>query len=179
MNEYKADLLEDLKDIAYAGKYLTAAYADSMESWLLALRDVAEVHKGIAKLATDAGVNRENLYRMLSRKGNPRTRNLGAVLRSLPFEVVFVAKSGAHQDEATAPNPFEIATIREPTSRTFVRSQFVGQAGVNSIGGMPAHQAQNELARISPDPTGAFPRKPPMPAMGQQLANPKVPTHAG
>ena len=93
MNDYKADLLEDLKDVEYAAKYLTAAYADSIEAWLLALRDVAEAQKGIGKLAADAGVNRENLYRMLSSKGNPRARNLNAVLHALPFEVIFVPKA--------------------------------------------------------------------------------------
>lgn len=47
MSEYKSDLLKDLKDASYAAKYLSAAYADSRESFLVALRDVANAKQGV------------------------------------------------------------------------------------------------------------------------------------
>src|ERR1039458_1225510 len=73
--DYKADLLDDLRsDKKYAALYLSAAYDDSLESFLVALRNVAEAQKGLAKVAAKAHVNRENLYRMLSAKGNPQLR---------------------------------------------------------------------------------------------------------
>lgn len=41
--DYKADLLADLRDDpVYAAEYLSAAYDDSQEAFLVALRDVAE-----------------------------------------------------------------------------------------------------------------------------------------
>ena len=86
--DYKADLLEDLRnDLGYAAKYLSAAIADSKEAFLLALRDVAEAQKGIGQIATEAKVNRENLYRMLSEGGNPRLTTLLPVLGVLGLKI--------------------------------------------------------------------------------------------
>jgi probable addiction module antidote protein len=88
--DYKTDLLSDLRnDKEYAAEYLSAAYADSPEAFLVALRNVAEAQKGIAKLAAKARLNRENLYRMLSPKGNPQLKGLGAVLKVLGYRTVF------------------------------------------------------------------------------------------
>jgi probable addiction module antidote protein len=91
MSDYKDDLFEDLKDPPYAAQYLSAAYADSAEAFLVALRDVADVYVGMKKLATRAGINRENLYRMLSEGGNPRLASLRAVLETLGMGVDFRA----------------------------------------------------------------------------------------
>ena len=68
MSDYKSDLLVDLRDEEYAAAYLTAAYGESPEAFLLALRDVVEARQGMGKTAARAGVNRESLYRMLSEK---------------------------------------------------------------------------------------------------------------
>jgi probable addiction module antidote protein len=78
---YKEDLLESLQDSTTSAEYLTACLDDGdVDVFLLALRDVAEAQGGIRKLAGRARLNRENLYRMLSRSGNPsltsRTRCL-------------------------------------------------------------------------------------------------------
>ena len=54
---------------------------------MAALRDVAEAQKGLGKLAAEAGVNRENLYRSLSDEGNPRFSTLWAVLKSVGMRV--------------------------------------------------------------------------------------------
>ena len=95
---YKADLLENLKtDPQYAADYLTAAKADSTEAFLVALRDVAEAQTGMKGLAKQARVNRENLYRALSRRGNPRVDTLDSVLAVLDMAVSFQPRS------ATAP----------------------------------------------------------------------------
>jgi len=91
--DYKADLLDDLRnDIVYAAKYLSAAIADSKDAFLVALRDVAEANKGIAKVAGEAGVNRENLYRMLSEDGNPRLTSLIPVLSTLGLKITVQPK---------------------------------------------------------------------------------------
>lgn len=89
MSDYKDDLLQDLKDSSYAVQYLSAAYADSPEAFLVALRDVADAQLGMKRLAVVAGVNRENLYRMLSEEGNPRFASLRAVLDTLDVGVRF------------------------------------------------------------------------------------------
>ena len=93
---YKADLLEELRnDPQYAADYLTAAKADSTEAFLVALRDVTESRKGMKKLAKEARVNRENLYRALSRRGNPRVDTLDSVLAVLDMTVSFQPRTVA------------------------------------------------------------------------------------
>jgi probable addiction module antidote protein len=92
MSSYREDLLSDLKEPEYAVEYLSAARQESREAFLLALRDVADAQKGLKSVAVEAGVNRENLYRMLSEAGNPRLSSLDAVLGSLGIEYRFVAK---------------------------------------------------------------------------------------
>lgn len=87
VNDYKADLLADLRDPEYAAGYLSGAIVESPETFLLALRDVAEAQKGMTKVASEAGVNRENLYRMLSEEGNPRFSSLYAVLEALGLRI--------------------------------------------------------------------------------------------
>jgi probable addiction module antidote protein len=90
---YKADLLEELRnDAEYAAEYLTAARADSNEAFLVALRDVAEARKGMKRVAREAKVNRENLYRALSRGGNPRIETVNSVLDVLGIEAVYRPK---------------------------------------------------------------------------------------
>ena len=83
VTDYKVDLHADLKDLEYSAYYLSAAITDSPEVFLLALRDVVEAQQGMARVATQAGVNRENLYKMLSEEGNPRLSSLESVLRAM------------------------------------------------------------------------------------------------
>lgn len=80
---YEDGLSEDLRDPEEAAAYLDAAIEEgSQEAFLLALRDVAEAH-GIGSLARAAMLNRENLYRILSDRGNPQLASLIALLDAL------------------------------------------------------------------------------------------------
>jgi probable addiction module antidote protein len=80
---YETGLHERLRDPSHVVNYLKVAIEDSMEGFLLALRDVAEATKGMSNVATAADKNRENLYRMLSSEGNPRLDSLWAVLEAM------------------------------------------------------------------------------------------------
>lgn len=67
-----------------ATHYLEAAMDDeNPQVFLLALKDVTEAYGGMGKLAKATGLNRENLYRMLSGNGNPELTSLARVLRAL------------------------------------------------------------------------------------------------
>jgi probable addiction module antidote protein len=91
MPYYKEDLLNDLRSRpGYAAKYLSAAAADSTEAFLVALRDVASARKGMTGLAAATDVNRVNLYRMLSKEGNPGIRNVQAILGALRLRMRIV-----------------------------------------------------------------------------------------
>jgi len=81
---YKEQLLQSIEDPEVAAHYLTACLEDEdPEVFLLALRDVAEAHGGLRELARRTHLNRESLYRMLSKSGNPELRSLDSVLVSL------------------------------------------------------------------------------------------------
>ncbi|MGA8035370.1 MAG: addiction module antidote protein [Candidatus Acidiferrales bacterium] len=91
--DFKADLLAELRrDADYAAEYLSAAKADSTEAFLVALRELAEARQGMRKVAKAAKVNRESLYRALSKKGNPSISTLDAVLEVLGIELKFVVR---------------------------------------------------------------------------------------
>jgi probable addiction module antidote protein len=70
---------------AFAVEYLKAALADDEEPGvlLIALRRIAEARGGLAKVAKEAGIERESLYRALSSRGNPRLSTLFAVTKAL------------------------------------------------------------------------------------------------
>jgi probable addiction module antidote protein len=91
--DYKEHLLGELKDSTYAAGYLTAALEEGEDVFLLALRDVAQAHGGMAGLAQATKLNRENLYEMLSNTGNPRLSSITAILDKLGFAVNFKPKS--------------------------------------------------------------------------------------
>lgn len=90
MNEksvpYRAtDYLGTPEDIT---EYLNAAMEDGDERVLLmALRNVVDAMGGMTRLARDTGLSRENLYRVLSEKGNPRLSSLVAVLHCMDLEL--------------------------------------------------------------------------------------------
>lgn len=78
-SDYRTKFLEDLRDTARAANYLNAALDDSGAMFLIALRDVAEANR-MAKVAEEAGLSREALYRTLSEEGNPRLSSLLGIL---------------------------------------------------------------------------------------------------
>lgn len=80
---YRAGLLKELANPEYAAAYLTAAFEeDSQEAILLALHDVAEA-RGFGHLSRKTKLNRESMYRMLSKRGNPQLSSLTRLLKCL------------------------------------------------------------------------------------------------
>lgn len=78
-------LIRELRDNPqFAVEYLKAALEEDSEPrvLLIALRRVV-LARGIAKIAKTAGVERESLYRALSKRGNPRFSTLAAVTKAV------------------------------------------------------------------------------------------------
>lgn len=74
------DYLETKEDIVL---YLEAAFEDGDPGLIAAaLGDVARA-KGMTKVATDAGLGRESLYKALSPDGNPELATVLKVIRAL------------------------------------------------------------------------------------------------
>ena len=86
--KYEDWLKERLRDPKEAAEYLTGSLEDGDAGvFLLAVRDVVDVYGGLGAVARKTGLNRENLYKMLSKRGNPRIDSLQAVLGHLGFSL--------------------------------------------------------------------------------------------
>lgn len=88
--KYQDWLIEKLKDHDEAVAYLNAALEESLKGdeesqnlFLLAVRNVAEAHGGMSKLAEKAHLGRESLYKTLSDKGNPKWHTLVSLIIAL------------------------------------------------------------------------------------------------
>jgi probable addiction module antidote protein len=83
-----ADYLDNDEVIA---EYLSAAVEDpNPDVFLAALGDVAKA-RGMAKIAKDAGLGRESLYKALEAGAHPRYETITAVLRALGVRFAVVA----------------------------------------------------------------------------------------
>lgn len=96
-SSYEEFVCAELEDVETAAEYLTAAFREGEDVFLLAIRDVVEARGGISQLSAETSLNREGLYDMLSAKGNPRLSSLSAVLDSLGFTMTFAPKTGTHK----------------------------------------------------------------------------------
>jgi len=88
------------KDPLEAKAYLEVALENyqedkDVEAFLMALRDVTEAQGGISKLAECTQLNRQNLYRALSNRGNPKLETIGMILHGLGFAIQSLNKSSS------------------------------------------------------------------------------------
>ncbi len=89
-SSYDAFLQGELRNPRVAAEYLSAALEDdSVDQFLIALRNVAEAHGGIGTLAEITELNRQSMYKMLSERGNPTLSSLLSVLRAVGIELRF------------------------------------------------------------------------------------------
>ncbi|HNX76860.1 MAG TPA: putative addiction module antidote protein [Candidatus Rifleibacterium sp.] len=85
--DHQKSLLETLKDPREAAEYLNAALEEGdNELFLLALRNVVKA-SGVTNIARKTHLNRENLYKMLSEKGNPELTSLWSILSSIGLKI--------------------------------------------------------------------------------------------
>jgi probable addiction module antidote protein len=92
---YEAGLREDLADPVEAAAYLNAALEDgSQDVFLMALRDVADA-RGMTRVARESSLNRENVYRILSEKGNPQLSSLESLLEAMGLKLAIQVKTDA------------------------------------------------------------------------------------
>ncbi len=63
---------------------------------MLALRTVAEAYGGLGAVASDAGINRESLFRALSPKGNLTLKTLLAVMKVVDMRLSVKPASHVH-----------------------------------------------------------------------------------
>jgi probable addiction module antidote protein len=93
---FKNYLDEVLTDPIVAANYLSAASDDTLELFLMAIRNVADAHK-MSRVAAGAGLNRESLYKALSADGNPRYETLKSILGALGLKFAIVPMESARR----------------------------------------------------------------------------------
>lgn len=92
--DYQEELLQSLQDPQEACAYLNAALDDEdPRIFLLALKNVLEAQgNNMAILAKKSQLNRESLYRMLSKRGNPRLTSIKSVLDAMGWQLTIDEK---------------------------------------------------------------------------------------
>ena len=86
---HKEALIEELKDPELASEYLNVALMDEdPRLFLIALKDVCDARgEEMTALAKKTELNRENLYRILSKKGNPKLTSIVSLLNAVGFSL--------------------------------------------------------------------------------------------
>lgn len=87
-SSYDDTLLQALSDPTEAAAYLDAAFEDSQDALLMALREIAMANQ-MSKVAKDAGIKRESLYRSLSEQGNPTLETFLGILNAVGIKLRF------------------------------------------------------------------------------------------
>ena len=87
--DYEEYLIERLRDEDEARAYLNAAFLDEdPKVFLLALHHVMKAQEiSMSDISKETKLNRENLYRMFSKTGNPKLSSIRPVLHELGFEL--------------------------------------------------------------------------------------------
>jgi probable addiction module antidote protein len=82
------DISDYLDDDGVIAEYLSAAAEDPNPDVLLAAISNVAKATGMAKVAKDAGLGRESLYKTLAPGSHPRYETISAILRALNMHVV-------------------------------------------------------------------------------------------
>ncbi|WP_339494396.1 helix-turn-helix domain-containing transcriptional regulator [Pseudomonas sp. RA_105y_Pfl2_P56] len=101
---HEDSVLQMLRDEAFALEYLSVALEEIDEdggedSFLVAIRRVAEARGGLLNLSLNTGLNRANLYRSLAVGGDPKLSTILKVLQALG---VGMSKVVSHRAEEEA-----------------------------------------------------------------------------
>jgi probable addiction module antidote protein len=109
----KWDPADYLETDARVAAYLNAVLEDGDAALVTAaLGDIARA-KGMSKIATDAGLGRESLYKALSQDGNPEFATVLSVIRALGLRLL---ATPAKKTARRIASPSRRAT--EPIART-------------------------------------------------------------
>lgn len=128
---YEEGLLEALQNEQEALAYLNAALLDEdPRIFLLALKHVLVAQNiDISKFAQIAEIARSNIYRILSKKGNPRWENLTSLLQALGLQIQLTKKEDSETKKRNKIEPLVIdqrlyrALIRQATKQGITISQ--------------------------------------------------------
>ncbi len=92
MRTYRDFIKETMHDPEEATEYLRVSLDEyeqdgNLEAFLLALRSVVEAQGGMTEFARKTALNRQSLYKTLSKQGNPRLQTLHTILHALGLKL--------------------------------------------------------------------------------------------
>lgn len=97
-------LRKQIRDPAFAAAYLSyCAESGDPSDFIFALREVADAYGGIGRIAQRAKLSRSQLYKTLSRSGNPEFRTLRAILAAAGFLLTVVPKEKVKDRKSRPP----------------------------------------------------------------------------
>lgn len=93
--KYEDFLNEELQDITLATEYLNEAVKDEdPRMFLLALKNVLHARgESMTDFAQEVDIARQNLYKILSDKGNPRWENLRSIIHEAGFTISLIPRT--------------------------------------------------------------------------------------
>jgi probable addiction module antidote protein len=84
----ESSLYSDLKDPEFAAGYLEDVLQEgSLNTFLIALRNVAEANGGVGQIAKATELGRESMYKTLSEEGNPQFSTVQSILKALGLKI--------------------------------------------------------------------------------------------
>lgn len=93
--KFEDDLNRKLLNPDFAADFLAAAMDENDEEFLTeALARVVKIH-GASKVADEAGIARQAVYKMLSSEGNPSFKNVSKLLEAVGLELTVRPKKDA------------------------------------------------------------------------------------
>lgn len=89
LKDYQEYLLNKLQDEEFAAAYLNEALKDEdPRMFLLALKNVIDAQKeDISALAEESNLTRMSIYRILSKKGNPKLTSIMSLLSAIGLQL--------------------------------------------------------------------------------------------
>lgn len=99
--DYHTQFIDSLKNPEEAYGYLQVALEEyqednDAEALFIALRNITAAQGGMTELARKTHLNRQNLYNILSKKGNPRLDTFGLILKGLGFKLSIELGGNSH-----------------------------------------------------------------------------------
>jgi len=92
MRTYRELIQDTMRDPQEATEYLRVSLDEyeqdgNLEAFLLALRSVVDAQCGMTEFAQKTSLNRQSLYKTLSKQGNPRLQTLHTILHALGLKL--------------------------------------------------------------------------------------------
>ena len=102
-SNYYEQLRKDLRDPDEASAYLNATLeTGDIQDFLFALRNVVLARGNVSKISRRTKLNRANLYRILSKRGNPEVLTLKRLLNVLGLKLAITTKSSGTEHKKMA-----------------------------------------------------------------------------